>query len=77
MRFPNNKSLWPGFSTVPLTDKIRKEIKVPDSIKGVVVGNVDNGTPAQIGGFSTQDVITKINQKPVTNLMEFYAALND
>ena len=73
----SNKSIWPGLNPTTLTDKIRKEGKIPDSVKGVIISRVENGTPAQIAGFTAGDVITRVNQKPVANLLDFYSAINN
>jgi len=72
----SNKNIWPGLNATTLTDKIRKDGKIPDSVKGVILSRVESGTPAQIAGFTAGDVIIRINQKPIGDLPEFYAALN-
>jgi len=72
-----NRNLWPGFSPFPLTDDVRKELKIADTVKGIVIGDVETGTSAQVAGLRQYDVITKVNQKTVNNLMDFYAALNE
>jgi len=73
----SNKNIWPGFAATMLTDKLRKDFKIEDNVKGVIVSDVDAGTPAQIAGINRGDVITKIGNKAVSSLLEFYAGIND
>ncbi len=71
------KNLWPGFTVVPLTDEIKKELKLKNSLEGVLIARVEKGTPADIAGFKELDVVEKINDKKIENIMEFYRSLND
>jgi serine protease Do len=73
----DNSKLWPGFIATPLTDDVRKEIKLDDkSIKGVAVTNVVEKSPAAALRLQDGDVITAVNDKKVTSVSEFYAALD-
>ncbi len=71
------KNLWPGFTVVPLTDEIKKELKLKGNLRGVLIARVEKGTPADIAGFRELDVVEKINDKKIENIMEFYRSLND
>ncbi len=71
----DSSKLWPGFAAVPLTDDIRKELKLEDNISGVAVTNVMAKTPAASLRLQDGDVITAVNGKAVDNLAEFYEAL--
>jgi len=73
----SNKNLWPGFSIAPLTDALRKQLKIDDSLKGILISAVDTGTPAQIAGLTEGDIITKVNQKTVNNPLDFYTAFTE
>lgn len=71
-----NKSLWPGFSVLPLTQGIKDQLSVKAK-DGVIVYSVLEGTPADLAGFLQEDVIVDINGKAVRNLLDFYRFLND
>jgi regulator of sigma E protease len=43
----------------------------------VVVGLVDQNTPAAIAGFQPGDMITAVNGKTVQNMLDFYRALGE
>ncbi|MGP1457737.1 MAG: Do family serine endopeptidase [Treponema sp.] len=67
--------LWPGFIAVPITDEMRKQLELGGKIKGVVVTNVMQKTPAASLRLQNNDIITAVNGKSVSNLSEFYSAL--
>ncbi len=71
------KNLWPGFSVVPITKEIREELKLKKDLKGILIAKVERGTPADIAGLKELDVIEKINDEKIENIMEFYRSLND
>ncbi len=72
------KNLWPGMTVVNLDDQIRQEASIPQNLRGVVVGSlVNQDTPAAIAGFRPGDVITGVNGKSVSNMMDFFRALNE
>lgn len=72
----DNSKLWPGFIAAPLTDDIRKNIGAEDTdITGVVVTNIQPKSPAALLRLKSGDIITAVNNKKVTNLAEFYSAL--
>jgi serine protease Do len=49
----------------------RHEIILPDEVEGgVVIANVETGSPADEAGLEQFDVITSINNQPVTNMLE-------
>ena len=72
----DGSKLWPGFMAVPLSDNIRKQQKISDKVKGVVVTNVQEKSPAAALRLQNGDVITAVNDTPVSTVEEFYAALN-
>lgn len=71
-----NRDIFPGFLAVNIDEKIRTKAKLGD-IKGVMIVSVSQGTAAEKGNFRPGDIIQEINDKPVTNMAEFYSALND
>ena len=71
-----NNKMWPGFIATPLTDDVKKQLKIDDKkVRGVVVSNVEEKSPAASLRLQNGDVITAVNGKPVANLAEFYAEL--
>lgn len=72
----DDSKLWPGFIAIPLTDDVRKGLKIDEKIKGIAVTNVIPKTPAAALRLQDGDVITAVNGITVTNLSEFYAAMD-
>ncbi|MBR0099151.1 MAG: PDZ domain-containing protein, partial [Treponema sp.] len=72
----DNSKLWPGFIASPLNKKLRESLKVDDKVKGVAVTNVLEKSPAAALRIQNGDIITAVNDKKVTNLKEFYEALD-
>jgi len=69
--------LWPGFIPYNLTDEIRTQLKLAPKQKGIVVTSVQPKTAAAVMGLQSGDVITKINDREVESLGEFYSRLSD
>ncbi len=63
-----------GISTAALYQvppEYRYEIKLPDDVEGgMVIANVEAGSPADKAGLQQFDVITKINDEEVTSILE-------
>ena len=55
---------------------VRKQLKVEDGVKGVAVTNVIAKSPASALRLQNGDVITAVNGTKVTNLAEFYSAMD-
>lgn len=73
----DNSKLWPGFVAAPLTDDIKKELNLDDSkVKGVIVMNVLEKSPAAAMRIQNGDIITAVNDKKITDIREFYEALD-
>ncbi|MBN1799770.1 MAG: Do family serine endopeptidase [Spirochaetales bacterium] len=68
--------IWPGFSVVPITPDIAKQLKLKSGANGVVIAQLDNGSAALTAGLKPGDVIIKINEKKVENVRDFYRVLN-
>ena len=72
------KALGMEFSA--LSDEVRKKFKIKDSIKGVVVTNVDANSPAADKRMQAGEVIVEINQETVSapgDIAKKMAALKD
>jgi len=72
----DNGKLWPGFIASPLNKKLRESLNIDDKVKGVAVSNVLPKSPAAALRIQEGDIITAVNDKKVTNLKEFYEALD-
>jgi Do/DeqQ family serine protease len=69
--------LWPGFMPYSLTDEVRKQLKLDDKVKGILVASVQPKSAAAVMGLQTGDVVVKVNDKSVSDLAGFYSALSD
>jgi serine protease Do len=63
-----------GMTVQELTPEIARSLGVSDS-KGLVVTNVDDGSPADEAGLRRGDVLVEVNQKKIDNLRDYRAAL--
>ncbi|MDM8100152.1 S1C family serine protease [Oceanobacillus oncorhynchi] len=70
-----------GISTAPLTQvppQYQQEIELPEDVEGgMVIANVQSGSPADNANLQQFDVITKINGNPVTSIIELRKELFD
>ncbi len=64
-----------GLSVDTLTPDIARQIGVPANTRGVVITDVEEGSPAADTGLQRGDVIMEVNRKPVGNVEEFAAAV--
>lgn len=65
-----------GMQVQNLTPDIARELKLPSSLSGVVVNEVDPSSAAAEAGIQRGDVIQEVNRKPVHNVNEFEQALS-
>ena len=70
------KNLWPGMYVGKITEDIQKQLKLPETLKGMVIRYVVEGTPASLAGFREGDVIKKINDVEIGSARDFYQAIN-
>jgi serine protease Do len=54
-----------GLHLAPLTNDLRRELKVGPDVHGVVISGIDSGAVANSLGLSRGDVLVAINQHPV------------
>ncbi len=73
----DSSKLWPGFIPYSLNAEVRKQLKLDEKQKGILVTNVQAKSAAAIMGLQSGDVIVKVNDKDVSGLGDFYAKLSD
>jgi serine protease Do len=56
-----------GMNLANLSDDLRKQFKIKDSIKGVVITSIDDGSPAAEKRLNAGDVIVELAQEAVSN----------
>lgn len=72
-----SNNMWPGFIATPLTDEVKKTLKIDDKkLEGVVISNIEAKSPASALRLQNGDVITAVNGKRVRNIKEFYTELS-
>jgi len=64
-----------GIKLDTLTPALARQLRVDPKVKGVVVGEVWPGTPAEKAGLKPGDVITSFNGNPVLSLPNFRMAV--
>lgn len=73
----NDSKLWPGFVGSPLTSDLRKRLNIEkENVEGIVVARVFEKSPAAALRLQEGDIICAVNDKKVSSLEEFYAALD-
>jgi serine protease Do len=71
---PQDNAQALGLTVESLTQDLADTYGV-EKIKGVIVSEVEQGSPAARKGLRPGDIITEVNQKPVATPKEFRAAL--
>ena len=76
-KIPSGEPLSPeglGLTLRNITPEIMKELRLRDKT-GVIVANVQSGSPADDAGIELGDVIREVNRLPVKNLNDFESAI--
>ncbi len=63
-----------GLSVQDITPEIAQQFEI-ENRKGVIVSQVEGGSPADDAGFQEGDIIRSINRQPVKNVAEFGSVL--
>jgi serine protease Do len=63
-----------GLTIQTLTSDIAQQLQLPPGVKGVVVSQVEEASPAAAAGIRRGDVILEVNRKPVTDASQFESA---
>ncbi|HOL48945.1 MAG TPA: DegQ family serine endoprotease [bacterium] len=67
---------WRGLKISDMTEEIRKQFNIDASLKGVIVINVEPGSPAEECEITAGTVIRKINEWTVSNAKEFQTIIS-
>lgn len=68
--------VWPGFSVAKLTEDIVSRLQMAHTPGSFVIGRVEMGSPAYIGGLRTGDIISSVEGREVDNFADFYNSIN-
>jgi serine protease Do len=71
----HGKARW-GLGLMEMTPDLREQLQMPGSVQGVVVANVQPGSPADNAGISKGDVILQINRHDVQSPSEVQRELS-
>ncbi len=64
-----------GMSVDSLTPQIARQLDLPSDVRGVVVTDVQPGSPAEEAGVQRGDVIGEVDRKPVNTVDQYQRAL--
>jgi S1-C subfamily serine protease len=64
---------WLGMRLTSTSSQSASDLGVPPEVKGAVVVEVQGGSRALVAGLAAGDVVTRVNGKGVTDLLELYA----
>jgi serine protease Do len=72
---PPSRASALGLKLAPLTPELRKQLKVPSGVKGVVISQITDSSPLADIDLQAGDVLVSVNQEPVTSPKEAVAKL--
>jgi serine protease Do len=59
-----------GMTLSNITPDLARRMRLDEGVRGVVIVDVDQGSPAARAGLSGGDIITRVNRRPVTTVAE-------
>jgi serine protease Do len=74
---PAENSPMNGVQVDELTNDIRQELGLNPDVKGVVVTDVPDGSPASDAGLQRGDVIEQVNRHPVNSVAEYQRLIGE
>jgi Do/DeqQ family serine protease len=69
--------LFLGVGLQSLQDEYREALELPNDLDGIIVTDVQGGTPAAKAGLRRGDVIVEVDKKQVENLDDFRSVMDD
>ena len=67
---------WRGIEVKDITPELAKRFNLEEK-SGVMISNIENGTPADNAGLRVGDVINEINKRPIKNMKDYEIAIKD
>ena len=71
---PNQPRL--GIAVTELTADLAEHLDLPKDTKGVVIADIEDGSPASEAGLQVGDVIQEVNRKPIKTMADFQAEMS-
>ena len=65
-----------GIAVTELTPELAEHLSLPKSTKGVVIADIEEGSPASEAGLQIGDVIQEVNRKPIKTVSDFQAQVS-
>jgi serine protease Do len=59
-----------GMTVGTLTGEMARRLRLPQGTEGVVITDIEAGSPAQRGGLARGDVLLQVNRRPVTSVAD-------
>jgi len=72
-----SKNMWPGMLAISSKDAAAGSNVKQEPFEGVQIVIVYSDSPAAIAGLKQGDIIKEINDSKISNVLEFFKALND
>ena len=70
----NASAALKGLTVDTLTSQLARRLGISERVSGVVITEVEPGSPAERAGLARGDVIDELNRKPVSSVREFEQA---
>jgi serine protease Do len=67
--------VWLGVSFQELTPELQQAMGLPETTRGALVNQVRAGSPAATGGVKRGDVVTHLDERPVSSARAFFEML--
>jgi S1-C subfamily serine protease len=64
-----------GLAVADLTPDLVEHLNLPRNIKGVIVGDIEDGSAASDAGVQVADIIQEVDRKPVRSIDDFRSAI--
>ena len=66
-----------GFNIAALNSDIRRQLDLAESVEGVVVNRIENGSEAYERGLRRGDIITQVSRSDIDNPYDFYEEIKE
>lgn len=73
----NRSDRWPGVFVINLTDELKEDLEIEKRNYGVLVSAIDDKTILLLSGLKKWDLITKINNRKINSITDFYRNISN